>query len=92
MHTRSRVLLVAGSLVLTGMTLGACGSDSLADRHRQFRMNPTPELATLTHRRADRDNIGAIMWSENTRMIESDFGRAFYLDRPSRLTREPIPH
>jgi hypothetical protein len=60
-------------------------------RDQAIRNSVTPELETLYQRKVDQDNAGALTFSENGRMFWEDMGRAFYTDRPSRLTREPIP-
>ena len=74
-------------------TLGAAAALSLtgcASRNAQIRANPTPELYTLTGRYVDQQNDFAIMWDENVRMLRQDWDRFWYIDRPSRLTPEPI--
>jgi hypothetical protein len=80
-------------VVLAGCVAGlsACSTD-LFSRHAAIRYSPTPELDTLYQRPADMSNAWTIMDDENWRMFTQDLGRAFYTDRPSRLTREPIPH
>ncbi|MFG0285796.1 MAG: hypothetical protein ACF8R7_15380 [Phycisphaerales bacterium JB039] len=73
--------------------LGVCAAASLtgcASRHARIRANPTPELHTLTGRYVDQQNDFAIMWDENVRMLRQDWDRFWYVDRPSRLTPEPI--
>ncbi len=71
--------------------LSGCG-DSPRARHTMIRLQPTPEVDTLYQRGVDVDNKLTVMDDENWRMFVQDLGRAFYTDRPSRLTREPIPH
>lgn len=78
---------LAGAMV--GMS--ACTTD-LFSRHAAIRNSPTPELDTLYQRPVDMANAWTIMDDENWRMFNQDLGRVFYTDRPSRLTREPIPH
>jgi hypothetical protein len=56
-----------------------------------IRADVTPELETLSERQVDMDNNWALMLDENGRMFVEDLGRAFYVDRPSHLTREPVP-
>jgi hypothetical protein len=80
---------VAALIPLLAGALGGC-SWSLG-RDAAIRADPTPELDTLSQRPVDIDNQFAFMADENWRMFNQDFNRAFYLDRPSRLTREPIP-
>ena len=69
------------------LLLGGC-SDS---RYEAVKADPTPNLQTLYQRPTDVDNSVALTFNENGRMFWEDLGRAFYWDRPSRLTREPIP-
>ncbi|MEO1008617.1 MAG: hypothetical protein AAFX79_08625 [Planctomycetota bacterium] len=73
-------LLASTAAVLTGCT-----------KANTYRSNLTPELATLYQRPTDVRNQSALANNENWRMLAQDFNRFFYLDRPSRLTREPIP-
>ncbi|MEN0020351.1 MAG: hypothetical protein AAF747_05665 [Planctomycetota bacterium] len=81
---RSFVFLAAASLTVAG----GCSSQSKVDK---VRADGTPELTTLYQTRNDVKNEDAIAANEDLRMLHQDFRRAFYLDRPSRLTREPIP-
>ncbi len=62
--------------------------DPDADR---IRKNPTPELHTLHETPHDVQNVIAIMQNENARMRNQDAQRVLMIDRPSRLTREPVP-
>ena len=48
-------------------------------------------LDTLYEREEDIDNALTVTFDENLRMAVEDLGRFWYTDRPSRLTREPIP-
>jgi len=86
MKTRTN-RLAALALVATGVAIAGCGYDS---RWEELKFDPTPELATLHQTHVDTQNSYAIMSNENWRMINQDLLRFFYLDRPSRLTREPI--
>ena len=60
-------------------------------RYQQVKDDATPNLDTLYQRPEDIDNAIVVTFDENGRMFWQDLGRAFYWDRPSRLTREPIP-
>lgn len=82
-------MIVPGvALALAGAGLsGGCASS----RGAEIRANPTPELRTLDKRPVDTANSFALMRNENYRMMRQDMARAFYYDRPSRLTREPVP-
>jgi len=84
--TSRRSILACLALVAAGsLPLGGCSTAS------KYRANLTPDLKTLYQREDDIRNAMAIMSDENGRMLNQDLGRAFYTDRPSRLTREPIP-
>lgn len=87
-----RPALVGSILLATGLLAGCyAGGGSPVGRDAQLRSSPTPELMTLYQRQVDVDNSLAIMADENWRMFVQDLGRIFYTDRPSRLTREPVP-
>lgn len=75
--------MVFGSVTLLGVAavvLGGCRTD------------PTPELQTLSQRPADVNNRINIVENTNWRMFNQDLGRAFFYDRPSRLTPGPVPY
>ena len=79
-----------GMVSLGGViALGGCSSTS--SDAMSVRLEPSPELTTLYERPSDVYNNLAIMVDENERMFWEDLGRAFYWDRPSRLTPEPMP-
>lgn len=84
--------LVAGAL--TGCSYNTLETydleNDLGPAH-ELRYDPSPEAYTLYQRPSDWRNQFGLMWDENTRMMRQDFDRAFYWDRPSRLTREPVP-
>lgn len=84
-RSASLALCVSAAAVL--LVAGGCQSS----KARDIRMNPTPELDTLAQREVDVDNALTVTFDENIRMFKQDLGRAFYTDRPSRLTRETIP-
>jgi hypothetical protein len=76
---------------LAAMLAGCAGSDTSAVRYASIRDNPTPELDTLYQRPVEIDNRLTLTTDENLRMFVEDLGRMWLLDRPSRLTREPVP-
>lgn len=82
------------ALLAAGGMLSGCyaGGGSATGIDAQIRADPTPEMQTLYQRQVDVENSLAIWSDENWRMFNQDLGRAFYTDRPSRLTREAIPH
>ncbi len=89
MTQRTRCLSLV--LMLSAAALGGC-SFNVASRDQMIRNNPTPELTTLYQRPVDVSNQTALTFNSNWRMFWQDLGRAAYWDRPSRMTREPIPH
>ncbi|MCB9846134.1 MAG: hypothetical protein H6811_09140 [Phycisphaeraceae bacterium] len=88
MRTRVRALGVGGLIAAAGVA--GCATQKSADVWH-IRANPTPELSTLHERPADIYNNLALVNNENWRMFWSDLGRAMLLNRPSRLTPEPMP-
>jgi hypothetical protein len=66
---------------------GGCSSS----RYDEVKADPTPNLDTLYQRPEDIDNAMTVTFDENGRMFWQDLGRFWLTDRPSRLTREPIP-
>lgn len=86
MRRTTRVLTAGALLVLAGLA----GCANPLSRDAMIRFSPTPELDTLYQRNVDIANALAIQEDTNWRMFNQDLGRAFYVDRPSRLTREPI--
>jgi hypothetical protein len=91
MARRSIRSRTSGLAVFSVALLAGCGT-SLVDRETSIRLQPTPEIDTLYQRPDDIANTWTVMDDENWRMFVQDLGRAFYTDRPSRLTREPVPH
>jgi len=89
--------LLAGAVLLAA--LSGCSYNTLETYDLEndlgpahdLRYDPTPELYTLHQRPSDFRNEFGVMFDENVRMMRGDFHRMMYWDRPSRLTREPIP-
>ncbi|QKK07033.1 MAG: hypothetical protein HND58_01885 [Planctomycetota bacterium] len=94
MTTRVRriTILALGTLAAAAVT-GCSTASSNADyaQAERIRADLTPELDTLYQRPDDMSNAFTVMLDENGRMIWQDLGRVLYTDRPSRLTREPVP-
>ena len=88
MKSRMSTLTAACLLAAAALSLAACSTPS---RYQAVKDDPTPNVDTLYQRPQDVDNSLTVMWDENWRMFTQDLGRAFYTDRPSRLTREPVP-
>lgn len=85
-----RLFALAIPVLAAAAFLGGCASYE-NEQWKAISSNPTPELDTLYQRRVDMDNAMTVMADENLRMFNQDMGRAFYTDRPSRLTPEPVP-
>lgn len=94
MSTRAMrsVTVLLGSAAAVALFAG-CSASNRSDyaEAAKIRANLTPELDTLYQRPDDIENAMTIMADENGRMFWQDLGRAMYTDRPSRLTREPVP-
>jgi hypothetical protein len=80
-------LFTATLVLATAGLVGGCTTTREEDIHADL----TPELETLHERQADMDNSWTLMMDENGRMFVEDLGRAWYTNRPSRLTPEPVP-
>lgn len=89
-NARNARLLLAAAL-FAGVAISSGCSSSKDKRVAELRSNPTPEMQTLYQRQDDVDNALAVYFNEMDRMFWQDMGRAFYTDRPSRLTPEPMP-
>ncbi len=88
MNRRPGLIVTLAACTLASL-LGGCSTGD--QRLDDVRADPTPDLDTLYQRPVDVDNALTVMADENGRMFWQDLGRALLLDRPSRLTREPIP-
>lgn len=76
---------MALGLAACAFTLGGCTTS----KYDEICADLTPELETLYEREVDMNNSWTMMLDENGRMFIQDLGRAFYWDRPSRLSPEP---
>jgi hypothetical protein len=90
---RTRTLI---GLLGVAAAIGLVGCSSTPNTQSQYdaervRRAPTPELVTLYQTEDDVKNVIAVMKNDNWKMLKQDAGRVFYTDRPSRLTREPVP-
>ncbi|MBL0927954.1 MAG: hypothetical protein IBJ11_09945 [Phycisphaerales bacterium] len=81
---RFAMLAAAGAFAVAG----GCSKDNRAD---SWRWNPSPAEMTLQQRDEDIANRIAVTNDENLRQFNSDLGRLFLLDRPSRMSPEPSP-
>ena len=89
MQTRRALASLVSLAALSGLiALGGCSAErsQLAD----VRFNPTPELATLDATPDERANGMALNTSTNLRALNADVARVVYLNRPSRMSPEPI--
>mgnify|MGYP000092793521 CR=1 FL=1 len=85
--SKARAATLIGLVALASLSAVGCETS----RYQQVKDDATPNLDTLYQRPEDIDNNIVTTFDENGRMLWQDLGRAFYWDRPSRLTREPIP-
>jgi hypothetical protein len=90
---RGKKNVVGAGLVsaLALMALGGCAGKNSESKAEELRGNLTPELDTLSQRQTDMDNEAALTIDENGRMLNEDWRRLWLLDRPSRLTPNPVP-
>jgi hypothetical protein len=91
MNRPLRRCLALVPIVGAGALLAGCGTNPIS-RDAMIRYNLTPELDTLYQRPVDQANAYSLMNNENWRMFWEDMGRFWYVDRPSRLAPEPVPH
>jgi len=89
--TASRVLKSVG-VVFGLMALSACVSREKYPGYNTVASDLTPDMLTQHNRPIDAANAFAITTNENWRMFWADLGRASLLDRPSLLSRPPVPH
>ncbi|MCA9289001.1 MAG: hypothetical protein KDA05_10480 [Phycisphaerales bacterium] len=98
-RSRASTALLAAAGVGVALTLSGCSYNTLETYDLEnelgpahdLRYDPSPEAYTLHQRPSDMRNEFGVMWDENTRMIRQDWHRMMYWNRPSRLTREPVP-
>lgn len=91
MKTRTKIVSTLGVIGLA--TLGGCGAATPNESTTAIRLNPTPVEQTLYETQDDIDNrIYGITFDQNWLMFNEDLGRAMLLDRPSRLTPEPVAY
>lgn len=91
-NARNNTRLFLASALIAGVAISSGCSSSKDKRVVKLRQDPTPEMSTLYQRKDDVNNALAIYFNEMDRMFWQDMGRAFYTDRPSRLTPEPTPY
>lgn len=86
-----RIQILTASALFGALCLGGCASNKLDEKADELRSNPSPELDTMYQRQSDIKNAQTVTADENFRMLNQDLGRFWLLDRPSRLTPEPVP-
>ncbi|MEO0482783.1 MAG: hypothetical protein AAF138_04100 [Planctomycetota bacterium] len=93
-RTRTRIALTLALGVAATVSTGCLysGPKSTEGDANKIRYNLSPELYSTNKRPADVRNALAYQSNTNIRMLRADAGRFFMLDRPSRLTPEPVPY
>ncbi|MCA3003821.1 MAG: hypothetical protein LW650_11435 [Planctomycetaceae bacterium] len=87
---RSAVVVSMGLVASATLFAGGCETSAQRAQLNEVRGNPTPELVTLHQRQDDVDNALTTTFDTNLRALPQDLGRMWLLDRPSRLTPDPI--
>ncbi|MGD9693038.1 MAG: hypothetical protein AB7G17_09645 [Phycisphaerales bacterium] len=82
--------LILTATALLSVTLVGCSAQQ--SRLAAYRMNPSPDVDTLSKTHDNIDNRLTITSDTNFRMLNEDIGRALLLDRPSRLSPIPVPY
>jgi hypothetical protein len=82
--------LVAAAALLAA--LAATGCTTAGTQHSKVVHNLTPELLSTDQRSVDVQNMTSLTWNTNNRMFWDDLSRAALTDRPSRLSKHPVPY
>jgi len=77
-------------LAVGAVALGGCATQDAT--HNRVVHNLTPEMLSLNQRPVDAQNMTSLTWNADNRMLWNDLSRAALTDRPSRLSRYPVPH
>lgn len=80
-HVRSAALAILSA----GTLLGSVGCS-------KYRMFPTPGVPSLSASGVEDGNRALITTNTNLRAMKSDLGRLLLMDRPSRLSPQPMPY
>jgi len=93
-HTRRRLALSLALAAAAAVSTGCLyhGPKATEGDANKIRYDLSPELYSTFKRPADVRNALAYQSNTNIRMLRADAGRVFLLDRPSRLTPEPVPY
>ncbi|MCU0688663.1 MAG: hypothetical protein MUE97_02825 [Phycisphaerales bacterium] len=92
MRTTRRSRQSAARLVLplaVCAVVGVFGGCAQTAQHQDVLSDPSPQEVGSTTRTVDIQNTMAYTVDTNLRLIQSDMGRFWLMDRPSRLT--PLP-
>lgn len=81
-RTLRSVALVPAAVA--SLALVACGTNK--GRTDAYRLNPSPEVDTLSQTHDELQNAVTVSYDYNFRQLNSDLGRLFMTDRPSRLS------
>jgi hypothetical protein len=83
-------VLVAGIAIVAAFN--AVGCRTAGPQHSNVVHSLSPELLTTNQRDVDVQNMTSLTWNSHNRMIWDDLSRAALTDRPSRLSKHPVPH
>lgn len=89
---KKRAIVVLLGLSAISVSTGCGGGNKSVDLTGEVRSVPAPKLRTLSQRRADTRNETVLTLDTNARARWQELRRFLLLDRPSLLTREPMPH
>ena len=89
-----RTMTVSGNisiaLLASVFLLGGCGSSDVFTS-RDARKNISPAMETMAMAKEQRKNRTAYTFDVNLRQLNDDVDMIFLLDRPTYLTRSPMP-
>lgn len=83
---------VLGLSVIAIAGCGGGGEEKQVNYKTEIRSVPAPKLRTLSQRREDTKNETVLTLDTNARARWAEIRRLLFLDRPSKLTPEPMPH
>lgn len=82
--------IMATGAVLAMLLAGGCAT--AGPQHSKIVHNLTPELLSTDQRPVDVQNMTSLTWNTENRQFWDDLSRAALTDRPSRLSKHPVPH
>ena len=80
----------AAFITLALALVGGCATEN--SRHSAVVGDLTPELLTVNRRPVDAQNMTSLTWNTDNRLLWDDLSRGALTDRPSRLSKYPVPH